>query len=38
MEIKEHYFELMDYLAELFCFIFDELEHRYSKELKQINE
>lgn len=38
MSIKEHYFELLDFFAELFPFIFNNLEKRYGRELKAINE
>ena len=37
MEIKEHYFEVLDILGELFYYIFNGLKERYSKELEIIN-
>lgn len=38
MTIKEHYFELLDFFAELFPYIFNGIEQRYSRELKAIHE
>lgn len=38
MAIKEHYMELLEFLGDLFSFIFTGLETRYAKELKAINE
>ncbi|KAH7420532.1 hypothetical protein KP509_13G011400 [Ceratopteris richardii] len=38
MEIKEHYFEVLDILDELFVFVFDGLHQHCSKELEAINE
>jgi aspartyl/asparaginyl-tRNA synthetase len=38
MAIKEHYDELLDFMGEMFNFIFDGLEHRFHRELKAINE
>jgi len=38
MTIKEHYFELLDILGNLFNFIFKGLETRFAAELKAINE
>lgn len=38
MAIKEHYFEVLDFFGELFPFIFNGLEERFSRELKAINE
>ena len=38
MTIKEHYFELLDFFGELFPYIFDNIEKRYSKELAAINQ
>ena len=38
MEIKEHYFELLDLMGELLYYIFTQLEKRFSNELKAINE
>lgn len=37
MEIKEHYFELLDTMGDLFVSIFKGLETRYAKELAAIN-
>ena len=37
MEIKEHYFEVLDILGELFYYIFNGLKERYSKELEIVN-
>lgn len=37
MEIKEHYFELLDCMGDLFVSIFKGLETRYAKELVAIN-
>ena len=37
MEIKEHFFEVLDILGELFYFIFKGLNERYSKELEIVN-
>ena len=37
MEIKEHFFEVLDVLGELFYFIFNGLNERYAKELEIIN-
>lgn len=37
MTIKEHYFEVLDILADMFCFIFEKLEERYGTELEVIN-
>lgn len=37
MTIKEHYFEVLDVLADMFCFIFEKLEERYQAELQVIN-
>ena len=37
MEIKEHYFEVLDVLGGLFYFIFNGLKERYAKELEIIN-
>lgn len=36
MTIKEHYFEVLDMLAELLAFIFKGIEERYAKELEVI--
>lgn len=33
MEIKEHYFELLDLLSDLFVHIFKELETKFTKKL-----
>ena len=33
MTIKEHYFEVLDVLADMFVFIFQEIEKRYASEL-----
>ncbi len=38
MEIKDHYFEVLDILGELFYYIFNGLKTRYAKELEIINE
>ena len=38
MEIKDHYFEVLDILGELFYYIFNGLKERYSKELEVIND
>ena len=37
MTINEHYFELMDFMAELFIFIFEGIEKRYASEIKAID-
>ena len=37
MEIKEHFFEVLDILGELFYFIFKGLNERYAKELEIVN-
>ena len=36
MTIKEHYFEVLDILGDLLCFIFNELQARHKKELDVI--
>lgn len=36
MEIKEHYFELLDLMSDLFVHIFNGLETRFAKELDAI--
>lgn len=36
MTIKEHYFEVLDVLADMFCYIFENLEKRYARELQII--
>jgi len=36
MEFKEHYFEILDVLGDLFVYIFENLEKRYAKELQSI--
>lgn len=38
MEFKEHYFEILDVLSDLFIFIFEGLEKRFHKELAAVNE
>lgn len=38
MEIKEHYFEVLDVLADLFVYIFKGLESRFGKELSVVND
>ena len=38
MEIKEHYFEVLDVLDHLFFYIFEGLKKRYQNELDSINE
>eukprot|EP01017_Pseudomicrothorax_dubius_P039689 TRINITY_DN6117_c0_g1_i2.p1 TRINITY_DN6117_c0_g1~~TRINITY_DN6117_c0_g1_i2.p1 ORF type:complete len:586 (-),score=242.56 TRINITY_DN6117_c0_g1_i2:368-2125(-) len=37
MAIKEHYFEILDLLGDLFAYIFEGLETRYAAELKAIS-
>ena len=37
MEIKEHFFEVLDVLGGLFNYIFDGLKKRYKKELEVVN-
>lgn len=37
MEFKQHYFEILDILSEMFVYIFKGLETRYQKELSVIN-
>lgn len=34
MEIKEHYFEVLDMLGDMFIYIFNGLEKRFKKELQ----
>lgn len=36
MEFKEHYFEILDVLGDLFVYIFENLEKRFAKELQSI--
>ena len=38
MAIKESYHEIMDVVGELFCYIFENLEKRFSQELEAIKE
>ena len=38
MTIKEHYFEVLDVLGEMFYFIFTNLEKRFKKELDIIKQ
>lgn len=38
MAIKEHYFEVLEFFGELFPYLFNNLEKRFAKELKAINE
>jgi aspartyl/asparaginyl-tRNA synthetase len=38
MQFKEHYFEVLDVLADMFVFIFAGLEERFSKELKVVQD
>lgn len=38
MSIKEHYFEVLEFYGELIPFMFEQLETRFAKELKAINE
>lgn len=38
MTINENYHELMDFAADLFCYIFKGIETRFAKELASINE
>lgn len=38
MTIKEHYMEVLEFFGELFPFIFENLNKRFEKELKAINE
>jgi aspartyl-tRNA synthetase len=37
MEFKEHYFEILDLLSDLFVHIFQGLEERFAKELASVN-
>ena len=37
MTIKEHYFELMDFMGDMFVYIFENMEKKYSAELKAIS-
>lgn len=38
MQIQEHYFEVLDLLADMFVYIFNGLEMRYAKELKTVKD
>jgi len=38
MEIKEHYFEVLDLLADMLTFLFKGLEERYKPELDTIKQ
>lgn len=38
MEFKEHYFEILDLLADMFVFIFNGLENRFGKELQSVKD
>jgi aspartyl-tRNA synthetase len=38
MEIKDHYFEVLDVLSDLFIYIFKGLETRFAKELAVISD
>lgn len=38
MVINENYHELMDLMADLFCYIFKNIEEKYAKELDAIRE
>ena len=38
MTFKEHYFEILDLLAEMFVHIFEGLDKRFAKELKIVND
>jgi aspartyl-tRNA synthetase len=38
MVFHEHYFEVLDLLADMFVFIFNGLEARYKKELSVVND
>ena len=38
MEFKNHYFEVLDLIADLMAFMFTELETRYARELDVINQ
>jgi len=38
MCIKEHYFEVLDLLADMFCYIFKNLEERFKNELETIKQ
>jgi aspartyl/asparaginyl-tRNA synthetase len=38
MAIKEHYMEVLEFFGELFPYIFENLEKRFHRELKAINE
>lgn len=37
MEIKEHYFEVLDFVNDLFVSIFNGLNSRFSRELEAVN-
>jgi aspartyl/asparaginyl-tRNA synthetase len=37
MEIKEHYFELLEIMGDLFAYIFSNIEKNHQKELEIIN-
>ena len=37
MEIKEHYFEVLDVIGELFYHIFEGLDKNYKKEIETVN-
>lgn len=36
MTIKEHYFELLDFMADMFVYLFQGLEKKFASELKAI--
>ena len=38
MEFNNHYFEVVDVLGELCCFMFEQIKERYAKELAVIDE
>lgn len=38
MEFKNHYFEVLDLIADLMAFMFTEIETRYARELDVINQ
>ncbi len=38
MAINENYHELMDVMAEMFCYIFNGVEKRFAKELDAIRD
>jgi aspartyl-tRNA synthetase len=38
MEFKNHYFEVLDVLGEMLCFLFNEIKSRHARELSVIND